>query len=112
MLKYFSSIWDYRAFLKSHKSSLDSSQHLRLSSKSFLSASHKLKKLDPSLIQDILLPLYSSTGRPAIDPAVFIRSFVLMQHLGYLSLHKWCDDLASDSLLQYLVGVERQIKYT
>ena len=27
-----------------------------------------------------------------------------MQHLGYLSLHKWCDDLASDSLLQYLVG--------
>ena len=61
MLKYFSSIWDYRAFLKSHKSSLDSSQHLRLSSKSFLSASHKLKKLDPSLVQDILLPLYSST---------------------------------------------------
>lgn len=104
MLKYFSSIWDYRAFLKSRKSSLDSSQHLRLSSKSFLSASHKLKKLDPSLVQDILLPLYSSTGRPAIDPAVFIRSFVLMQHLGYLSLHKWCDDLASDSLLQYLVG--------
>ena len=104
MLKYFSSIWDYRAFLKSHKSSLDSSQHLRLSSKSFLSASHKLKKLDPSLVQDILLPLYSSTGRPAIDPSVFIRSFVLMQHLGYLSLHKWCDDLASDSLLQYLVG--------
>ena len=84
MLKYFSSIWDYRAFLKSHKSSLDSSQHLRLSSKSFLSASHKLKKLDPSLVQDILLPLYSSTGRPAIDPSVFIRSFVLMQHLGYL----------------------------
>ena len=107
MLKYFSSIWDYRAFLKSRKSSLDSSQHLRLSSKSFLSASHKLKKLDPSLVQDILLPLYSSTGRPAIDPAVFIRSFVLMQHLGYLSLHKWCDDLASDSLL-----VERHIKYT
>lgn len=55
MLKYFSSIWDYRAFLKSRKSSLDSSQHLRLSSKSFLSASHKLKKLDPSLVQDILL---------------------------------------------------------
>ena len=53
---------------------------------------------------DVLLPLYSSTGRPAIDPSVFIRSFVLMQHLGYLSLHKWCDDLASDFLLQYLVG--------
>lgn len=104
MLKYLSSIWSYRAFLKSHKSSLDSSQHLRLSSKSFLSASHKLKKLEPSLVQNILLPLYSSTGRPAIDPAVFIRSFVLMQYLGYLSLHKWCDDLVFDSLLQYLVG--------
>lgn len=104
MLKYFSTTWDYREFLKAHESSLDSSQLIRLSSKSFKSASHKLKKLDPSLVQSILEPLYSSTGRPAIDPAVLIRSFILMQHLKYVSIHDWCDDLKSDSLLQFLIG--------
>lgn len=104
MLRYFSSIWDYREFLKVHESSLDLSQLKRLSSKSFKTALHKLKKLDPSLVQNIIVPLYSTTGRPAIDPAILIRSFILMQHLGYVSIHDWCDDLKADSLLQFLIG--------
>ena len=48
--------------------------------------------------------LYSHTGRPAIDPAVLVRSFVLMNHLKYSSINLWCDDFANDSLLQYLIG--------
>lgn len=104
MLKHFSTLWDFRDFLKTHESSLDASQMIRLSSKSFKSALHKVRKLNPALVQSILEPLYSSTGRPAIDPAVLIRSFILMQHFKYLSIHDWCDDLKSDSLLQYLIG--------
>lgn len=48
--------------------------------------------------------LYSHTGRPAIYPAVLVRSFVLMNHLKYSSINLWCDDFANDSLLQYLIG--------
>lgn len=104
MLNTYSSIWDYREFLKSNKSSLDPSQLKRLDSSSYKSACHKLRKLDPSLVFDILAPLYSHTGRPAIDPFVLIRSFILMQHLGYISIKRWCNDLKQDSLLQYLIG--------
>lgn len=104
MLNTYSSIWDYRAHLKSSKYSLDPSQLKRLNSSLYRSACHKLRKMDPGLILDVLLPLYSHTGRPAIDPAILLRSFILMLHLGYTSIHRWCDDLKTDSLLQYLVG--------
>lgn len=104
MLKHISSSFEYRLFLQQEKFFLGSAQLKRLKNSKFRSALHKLRKLDVSLAQDILLPLYSFTGRPAYDPAVLIRSFVLMQHLGYLSIHDWCIDLSSDSLLQWLVG--------
>lgn len=52
----------------------------------------------------LLLPLYSHTGIPAIDSAVLVRSFILMNHLKYSSIKLCCDDLANDSLLQYLIG--------
>lgn len=45
MLKDFSSIWDYREFISSHKSNLSESERKRLDSKLFKSAIHKLKKL-------------------------------------------------------------------
>lgn len=51
-----------------------------------------------------MLPLYSHTGIPAIDSAILVRSFILMNHLKYSSIKLWCDDLAKDSLLQYLIG--------
>lgn len=50
-----------------------------------------------------MFPLYSHTGRPAIDPAVLVRSFFLINHLKYSSIKLWCDDLVNDSLLQYLI---------
>lgn len=86
-----------------HKSYLDVSQ-LKLLKSKYRPALAKLRKLDISLASNILFPLYSHTGRPAIDPAVLVRSFVLMNHLKYSSIKLWCDDLANDSLLQYLIG--------
>lgn len=103
MLNYISTIWEYRDFLTIHKSHLDVSQ-LKLLNSKYRPALSKLRKLDISLVSDILFPLYSLKGRPAIDTAVLVRSFVLMNHLKYSSIKLWCDDLANDSLLQYLIG--------
>lgn len=104
MLKSISSDLDYRNHLRFDISSLDSSQKVRLSQSCFKSALHKLKKLSIDLVADLLRSLYSHTGRPANDPATYIRSFILMQHLGYTSIDLWCDDVAHDSLLQFLIG--------
>lgn len=104
MLKDFSSIWDYREFISSHKSNLSESERKRLDSKLFKSAIHKLKKLDVGLASDVIASSYSPYGRPARDPSLLIRSFILMNHLGYTSLHKWCDDLRNDNVLKYLLG--------
>lgn len=103
MLNHISTIWEYRDFLAIHKSHLDVSQ-LKLLKSKYRPALAKLRKLDISLASNILFPLYSHTGRPAIDPAVLVRSFVLMNHLKYSSIKLWCDDLVNDSLLQYLIG--------
>lgn len=104
MLKHFSSIWDYREFISSHKSDLSESERKRLDSKLFKSAIHKLKKLDVGLASDVIISSYSSFGRPARDPCLLIRSFILMNHLGYTSLHKWCELLKNDKVLKYLLG--------
>lgn len=104
MLKHFSSIWDYREFISSHKSDLSESERKRLDSKLFKSAMHKLKKLDVGLASEIVVSSYSSLGRPARDPSLLIRSFILMNHLGYTSIHKWCEDLKNDLVLKYLLG--------
>lgn len=103
MLNHISSIWEYRDFLTIHKSHLDISQ-LKLLKSKYRPALSKLRKLDISLASDILFPLYSHTGRPSIDPAVLVRSFVLMNHLKYSSIKLWCGDLVNDSLPQYLIG--------
>lgn len=104
MLAYLSSIYDYRDFLVSQKCFLDPAQLKRFSSKKFKTAYHKLWKLYAGLAHDLIFSLYSHTGWSAIDPAFLIRSFLLMQHMGYLSVDRWCADLAADSLLQYLIG--------
>lgn len=104
MLNHISSIWEYRDFLSSQETHLHSSQFKRLGSSLYRSALHKLRKLDPDLVSDLLFSLYSPFGRPAIDPAILIRSFILMQHLKYTSIHNWCEALQSDVLLQYLIG--------
>lgn len=89
--------------MRLHKSHLDVSQ-LKLLKSKYRPALSKLRKLDISLGSDILFPLYSHTGRPAIGPDVLVRSFVLMNHLKHSSIKIWCDNLANDPLLQYLIG--------
>ena len=97
MLKTYSSTWDYRDFLYSNKVLLDRSHLDRLDSPLYRSARHKLSKVNLTLVFDILTPLYSNTGRPAIDPFILICSFILMQHLGYISIKRWCEDLRYDN---------------
>ena len=104
MLKYFSSSQDYKDFLKTEKSSLSTSDLSRLSSPKFKSAIHKLTKLDVDLVVDIISSLYSLTGRPGNDPSIYLRSVVLMMHLGFSSLKNWCFEVSHDKLLQYLIG--------
>lgn len=89
MLKFISSDDVFLHHLKFDINSLDVSQKQRLPHSSFKSALLKLKKLRIDLIADILHPLYSHTGRPAIDPAIFIRSFILMQYLNYKMFHQY-----------------------
>lgn len=103
MLNHISTIWEYCDFLTIHKSHLDVSQ-LKLLKSKYRPALSKLRKLDISLASNILFPLYSHIGRPAIDSAVLVRSFDLMNHLKYSSIKLWCDDLDNDSLLKYLIG--------
>lgn len=98
MLNHISTIWEYRDFLAIHKSHLDVSQ-LKLLKSKYRPALAKLRKLDISLDSNILFPLYSHTGRPAIDPVVLVRSFVLMNHLKYSSIKLWYDDLAPQSFI-------------
>lgn len=103
MLNHISTIWEYRDFLRLHKSHLDVSQ-LKLLKSKYRPALSKLRKLDISLASYTLFPLYSHTGRPAVNPTVLVRSFILMNHLKYSSIKLWCDDFANDSLFQYLIG--------
>jgi len=54
---------------------------------------------------EAVMRLYSATGgRPATDPAVLLRSFVLMLHMGYTSVQKWVGAARADLALQYLIG--------
>lgn len=104
MLTFISSDLSYRNHLHFDFNSLDTSQKTRLSEVSLKSALHKLKKVRVDLVADFLHSLYSPTGRPANDPAIYIRSFILMQHLHFTSLDLWCDHVSHDSLLLFLVG--------
>lgn len=77
MLYHISTIWENRDFLTVHKSHLYVSQ-LKLLKSKYRPSLSKLHKLGISLASDILFPLYSHTGRPAIDSAVLVRFFILM----------------------------------
>lgn len=104
MLKSISSDQDYLNHLHFDLNTLDTSQKKRLSQTRFKSALHKLKKLRVDLVSNLLRSLYSPIGRPANDPAIYLRSFVLMQHLGYTSIDSWINDVHFDSLFQFLIG--------
>ena len=105
MLLHFSSDCDFLAFLNSEKYKLSHSDLNRLSSsKDFKVALFKVKKAAIDLIRDLIKSLYSPFGRPADDPAVLLRSFILKQHFGYTSIKQWCEFVHSDILVQYLIG--------
>lgn len=106
MLTNISSNQDYLDFLNSNFSSLSVSDIKRYSDNNKLkSILWQLRHLNLDPIHDILLSLYSNNfGRPAIDPSILIRSFILMLKLDYTSIDKWCSFLKSDSLYQYMIG--------
>ena len=106
MLLHISSNSDYEEFLHDHKDKLSFSDRKRLSkNQRFRSSLWRFRKLDLSLAADIILPLYSQVGgRPAFDPAVLLRSFLLMQRLGFSSVDNWVTEARSDPCIQYIIG--------
>lgn len=104
MLKFITLDDDYFNHLHFDFFSLDDSQKHRLLNPSFASALIKLHFLRVDLISDLLFSIYSSTGRPANDPAIYMRSFILMMHFGFTSIKSWVALISSDSLFQYLIG--------
>ena len=104
MLLHMTSDLDFRSFLDSHFNLLSIQSKKRFSSKKYKCALHKMKKLALDPIRDIVFPLYSQMGRPANDPAVYFRSFILMQHFDYTSIDRWVETAANDEVLMFLMG--------
>lgn len=107
MLKQMCTDMDYRTHIKFDVQILDKSTKKRFGSPSIRKALHKLTKLAVDPIRDIMFSLYSDTGRPGIDPAILIRSFVLMIALGYTSIPVWVEKAKSDELYQFLIVLIR-----
>lgn len=63
----------------------------------------KLFILDLDPLKDLLVPKYSSTGRPSSNQPEIFRSLVLMNALGF-SLSKWLLKLAMNPVLQIACG--------
>ena len=106
MLKYVQTQQEYKSFLSSQKQKLGySSINSHSESKKIRSMLWKLAKLETDSISSVLLSLYSQNfGRPAIDPLIFIRSFLLMLKLKVWSIDEWCQKLNTDPVLQYVIG--------
>lgn len=106
MLTSVASFDSYRQYLDSSFHLLSDSDKKRFhKDPSFKSLVWQLKKLDTDPIRSILLSFYSQErGRPAIDPTILLRSFIMMVKLGYTSIEVWCNKLKADPLLQYILG--------
>jgi len=106
MLRSISSHQDYCSFLDSQFKKLHYSELRRFKKdKALKSAAWRLRKLNLDPAADIFLSHYSQvSGRPARDPAVTFRSFVLMLRLKFTSIELWCNRLKSDTILQILIG--------
>ena len=106
MLLHISSASDYEEFLHDEKNNLSFSDRKRLEQNQRLrSALWRFRKLDPALAIDIILLLYSQVaGRPAFDPAILLRSFLLMQRFDFSSVDNWVAEARSDPCIQYIIG--------
>ena len=76
MIKHWQSMQDYKCFLHNSKVSFDSSERTRLHTDLWIPW-QKLRLLDTDIAMDVLLPFYSSTGRPAKNQPQILRSFIL-----------------------------------
>lgn len=65
--------------------------------------------LEPERARTLLADSYSHTGRPAYDPFIILRSFILMHHFGYTSVDVWVDDVKEDNLLQLLIAADKGV---
>ena len=93
IIKYWQSMHDYKYFLTESKVHFDSSERKLLHTKLW-EAWQKLQLLDTDKTMQFLLPLYSSTGRPAMNQPQILRSFILLfllysEVLSKLSLTLW-----------------------
>ena len=107
MIKHWQSHQKYLRFLKHVKTRLDSSQRIRW--RILRPVRKRLKALDLDPSGEFLLPLYSSTGRPALHQAQILRSFILWfllfrEGLVKLSLTEWVHTLKEDELYSSLIG--------
>lgn len=96
---------EYLAASDAIAAGLSASEAERLASGRLAEARERLRLLDLDAAAPLLLSLYSqTTGRPANDPTVYVRSLALMLRLGYTSVQRWVDDARGDRVLQCLVG--------
>ena len=107
MIKNWQSHKKYLHFLKHCKARMDSSQRIRW--KELRPIRKRLKSLNLDAAGVFLFPLYSFTGRPALNQPQILRSFILWfllfrQGLVKLSLTEWGEKLKGDELYSNLIG--------
>ena len=76
MIKHWQSMQDYKCFFLNSKVSFDSSERTRLHTDLWIPW-QKLHLFDTDIAMGVLLPFYSSTGRPAKNQPQILRSFIL-----------------------------------
>ena len=108
MIKYWQSMHDYKYFLSESKVHFDSSERNRLHTE-LSAALEKLRLFDTDKAMEILIPFYSSTGRPAQNQPQILRSFILFfllssSGLTSASLTLWVERLSHDRVLAALIG--------
>ena len=108
MIKHWQSMQDYKCFLHNSKVSFDSSERARLHTELW-TPWQKLRLLDTDIAMDVLLPFYSTTGRPAKNQPQILRSFLLFFLLVSMgltppSLTLWVSKLSHDRVLAALIG--------
>ena len=104
MLQHISNRSEYASFLELAEIRLSKSDRKRYQTKIYFRARKKMLLMEPERAHNLLTGCYSNTGRPAIDPAILLRSFILMLHFGYTSVDRWVADVKEDVLLQILIG--------
>ena len=109
MLPHISTRAEYKAFLDCEEAKLSHVEKKILARKKYSKAKEKMLLLEPERARTLLADSYSHTGRPAYDPFIILRSFILMHHFGYTSVDVWVDDVKEDNLLQLLIAADKGV---